>query len=570
MFEAFFVTISFLILLFSKLDGQYLSQGSCKNLPDGLAKLSHGVDITRLTLWPWDSSKSDGFRGKIVDYTCKGNKTWKDPFTNEIYDIPEQVTGFYSTRGGWRQVVSNICNTGKEMRQEMATVCDIEHEPGMFSQSSVFENALIDGMIRNTSLKLAHVFMAQPLTKVDFSPRFIYGSGYNMNFVFESLPLNFTANPKPYYDFIKTFGTHMFSRASLGGIVQGIFKTKKNYYWLQETLETESKSKFIHLMIDQGFSHLNTPPKPSNSFQDGSEYQIESYGRTSQSPSLTEQRYIGNVQEAIISGTLTPISELFYDSSKKKQMISAVESYLDRAYLQELQSFLKSSFIPFKYENSSVLLNLTGTLNNETQKLIPNHYTTLELGRRIEYELLTPDWWNEVQLCFNYYADGDKSQCVGYSNEICAFVGDSTSFYSDITNSKEGGCLMKWALKTPFYISDWFRAVQICFKYSNNSIADYTEVCAPVNSFTPAFKDDTGSRDIRVNYESWMFKVPAYAPIWLRKKKMCLSWKGNGNACGGEDGVDDKLCAGVNEWTPRYKDATDDDSSCRMSWSISH
>ena len=316
----------------------------------------------------------------------------------------------------------------------MAETCDIEYVPGMFSSSSVFEERIVDETVRNRSMKLAHLSMAAPLFRVDFSPRFIYGTGYNLELMKDGLPSNFTAEPEPFYEFIREFGTHVFARASLGGAVQGLFRNFESFVWSEEKLAKESAKQFLSLMQDRGVGNFGRE-SVSERFEAESEHQIEFYGPTSQNggPSLVGSpwRLDESVKSSwILSGSLTPISEVIYEGSKKKQLNLAVEAYLDKAYLRELKNFLESSFVPFKYANSSVSLNLSRALRNESEKQIPDHSVTKELGRRIEYELLVPNWWNEVKFCFNFHADGDTSQCVGPSNEICAFVGESTRTYT--------------------------------------------------------------------------------------------------------------------------------------------
>ena len=96
-----------LFLLFFAYNG-VLANEECSNVPEPLIRLAHGVDITTLTLLPWNGLRPDGFRGKVFEYKCVKNVTWKDPNTNEVFRIPDQVMSFYSTPGSWQKIVSKV------------------------------------------------------------------------------------------------------------------------------------------------------------------------------------------------------------------------------------------------------------------------------------------------------------------------------------------------------------------------------------------------------------------------------------------------------------------------------
>ncbi len=68
---------------------------------------------------------------------------------------------------------------------------------------------------------------------------------------------------------------------------------------------------------------------------------------------------------------------------------------------------------------------------------------------------------------------------------------------------------------------------------------------------------------------SWMLSVPANAPQWFRDIQLCYKWHpdGDGGQCGG--GVGRELCARTNDWTTYYRDDTDGrGGGCQMAWSL--
>ncbi|XP_059168121.1 perivitellin-2 67 kDa subunit-like [Physella acuta] len=60
-----------------------------------------------------------------------------------------------------------------------------------------------------------------------------------------------------------------------------------------------------------------------------------------------------------------------------------------------------------------------------------------------------PAWMKKIQLCFNWRATGDASQCKGSANNQCVEANKWTAPFYDGTNTKPGGCLMSWGLKLP-------------------------------------------------------------------------------------------------------------------------
>jgi len=187
-----------------------------------------------------------------------------------------------------------------------------------------------------------------------------------------------------------------------------------------------------------------------------------------------------------------------------------------------------------------------------------------------------PDWLSrDTQLCYEWLAEGDPGQCSAPSNRLCANVNERTAYYRDDSDSRRGGCQMKWGIFSP-NSPDWFKNVQVCFRWyaeaDRAQCGDQSgrgEVCANVGSFTPSYRDDSDRRNGGCRM-SWRLKVPAYAPAWMLNTKLCLDWyaEDDANQCGGP-GVANNLCAAANYWTPYYRDDSDGRSGgCQMSWSF--
>ena len=68
----------------------------------------------------------------------------------------------------------------------------------------------------------------------------------------------------------------------------------------------------------------------------------------------------------------------------------------------------------------------------------------------------SPGWALNLMLCFNWFADGDKSQCgTKKGHQVCALANKWTDFYQDNTDKRFGGCQMSWGIMTLNGISEY-------------------------------------------------------------------------------------------------------------------
>nr|XP_006817276.1 PREDICTED: perivitellin-2 67 kDa subunit-like [Saccoglossus kowalevskii] len=188
-----------------------------------------------------------------------------------------------------------------------------------------------------------------------------------------------------------------------------------------------------------------------------------------------------------------------------------------------------------------------------------------------------PNWFTRhVHLCYEWYPDGDGGQCGGgASRHLCADVNQYTAYYRDDTDGRGGGCQMRWGIAASVY-DYWFSQVQICYQWYADGDGGQCGggaarlLCAPLNSYTGYYRDDTDGRGGGCRM-SWQLKVPVNSPDWMFDTQLCYRWypDGDGGQCGG--GVDRTLCAYANRWTTYYRDDTDGRSGgCRMQWGLFH
>ena len=73
----------------------------CENLLPGVERMSRGVDITTLDLFPTDLSLSSGFRQSLFDFTCDSASKWTHPsIANFQFPIPDQIAAVNTVPGG--------------------------------------------------------------------------------------------------------------------------------------------------------------------------------------------------------------------------------------------------------------------------------------------------------------------------------------------------------------------------------------------------------------------------------------------------------------------------------------
>ena len=256
---------------------------------------------------------------------------------------------------------------------------------------------------------------------------------------------------------------------------------------------------------------------------------------------------------------------------------------------------------------ASIIQNQSRSISRGHVKvMIPTYVLTLLLLYRSP---AAPDWFRDnVQVCYQWFADGDGGQCGGGADQtLCAGVGNFTAEYRDDTDNRGGGCRMSWMLSVPVDSPQWLRDVQLCYHWFADGNGGQcgggvgTELCAQANSWTTIYRDDTDNRGGGCQM-AWQItttqplatealtsstQVPTqpvtsiqpttavFAPDWFTETEICYKWRADSNS--GECGVDtntgrivaNELCASTGELTTFYRDDTDSRTGgCRMQWGI--
>lgn len=223
----------------------------CGTLLPGLQSLNIGVDAASSdSFWSHKSS----VKQPIFELTCENGRVWKSPYTDDTYDLPDQI-------GGQPQAKLSIETSGSatviKSEKELSKTFDLG---GGFSFAGV-ETQLLQGLEAQASFN----HEAQQSLKSD---KYVAMKSRNAFFYTLTLspPSTLTITDtlldylkdlpdtldedgayRKYNDFVKYFGTHYVSSGTLGGMY--LYTTEVEKEWADSTSSSE-----VDGSIDVGFN----------------------------------------------------------------------------------------------------------------------------------------------------------------------------------------------------------------------------------------------------------------------------------------------------------------------------
>lgn len=163
-------------------------------------------------------------------------------------------------------------------------------------------------------------------------------------------------------------------------------------------------------------------------------------------------------------------------------------------------------------------------------------------------------------------------QCHASEDTLCARPNSFIPPFNDNTDGR-GSCKMKWAIinRSP---DEWFKKVEICRQWYSDGDSKYCNggkgqiKCAKLGSYTENYIDATGGPQSTGCHLSWSLKVPDNAPVWGRNLGICMNYLGDNEQCSSKSSKL-TLCAFANRWTEYYRDNTNSNpGGCQISWGI--
>ena len=125
-----FVFLFYFSFLFWKFT---LANRFCDNLAPGFARMTLGVDLTCVDFEPFDMSEPDGFRTPVIEFTCDKGKTWRNPFNNITYQMPDQVWSIVNKPGSFKEVETEVYENIIDIKTEKTIKVKVKKFWGLFS-----------------------------------------------------------------------------------------------------------------------------------------------------------------------------------------------------------------------------------------------------------------------------------------------------------------------------------------------------------------------------------------------------------------------------------------------------
>ena len=535
---------------------------SCVESNAAVTRAFQGVDITKLDLIPLDFTEDDGFRGPVLEMTCRKMYTWQLSEENENYfQLPDQIETLNVASEQAFEITADAYKSVRELKEKLSQQVGLSYRNGMFSNSGIFQRA--NQVFSEAPYVISDVMSITYKTEARIET--LKPNKYVRKYI-DMLPKTYEDDPFKYESFIETFGTHFFEMVSIGSVIRNQTTVKRDFYSDQQekTLKFESTNNLLNWLKNKDDQNKSNNPW-KNVF--GRISQVMSYNRdlsNTWSKKHENKKSLYNERLIIYQGKMNPISDLIEDNEKRDSMIEAVQQYLNKVFLSEMEFKLNKTLTTLEVKSQfSVLQKLAAEIRNLTQIKFPSVDYINSLASDLVYQLETPDWWHKTSLCFKYLPDAKKS-CLGPSPQ-CALVNQATDVFEDWSGNL-GGCQLSWGIFNNDYVPDsayrWLKNVKLCFKYvpvgdsAQCGNGTRNEICAPINEYLPYYHDQTDTRKGGCDL-AWKLSVinSEYVPTWFITTKFCyfvLTLKSVQNDSG--DFV--TQCATVNNYTPFLKDYT--------------
>ncbi|CAC5371793.1 PRF1 [Mytilus coruscus] len=385
-------------LFFATLLPNILLAKNCGNIPPFLSRLRDGVDITKLDLLPLDFGTNDGFKNPVFDFTCDFETT--RTINND---------GFLRT--------SKIHKTSNDVKKSMGLKVDVDYDAGIFSASGSYKK--VQDYITNSSKYIEEVTSHTSGYKINMMPDWaLEFSRVAKMYIERFLPKTFNDNTtSQYMRFIHTFGTHYFNQGKFGGLLRLILATDESYFdkKIDSQVEAQASATFFNI-IKLGGGGSSDRQTVDEAFIKATKENIRYYGGSTDlivTDGISAWQSTVAGKPWLFGGSLTEISGMIADRSKRQSMKRAIQVYMDKAHMEELLRIITWYYSFGKWDQHIIVMNMfKNQLNALLQQSLPDHNAVVTLANTIETATFVPDWFRNTRLCYNWYADGDEGQCA--------------------------------------------------------------------------------------------------------------------------------------------------------------
>jgi hypothetical protein len=365
----------------------------CGQLPPGMDKMSHGIDLVMFEMFPEDVTTEAGFAGTIFDFTCDQKKVWVNPANTALkYDLPDQVDSLVPLPGGILDHKAIVATSYHERSKMTENHIEISGTFANFTPSlSVTAKKHMQTMIagdRTLLRVIGHVSAYQ----VELKPYYLEKMGASIKSFFDTqLPNNYAENPAKYQEFISLFGTHYFTKANFGGVMSLEMDTSKDYSekHTEKELELKAGLSYKGTFSFDANGHRNTSTNVTDKeFSDASNIKSYYFGGNADLVNTGIDGFkkwwdSAQADPWLFGGKLEQISSFLPAGLKKNAVQTAINVKLDWAALDEMTTglgYLKQNpHIDMATANSYI-----AQVQAERVKPIPPHDRVMQLKGAIE------------------------------------------------------------------------------------------------------------------------------------------------------------------------------------------
>jgi hypothetical protein len=363
----------------------------CGDLPPGMDKMSHGIDSTMFEMFPDDITTEAGFAGTIFDFTCDQKKTWTNPGNTALkYDLPDQVESITALPSGTLSHKAVVANSYQDRTKITDNSIDISGTFGNFTPKlSATAHRQMQKMIAGDRTLLRVTGHASAY-QVELKPYWMEKMGSSMkSFVDTQLPNNYAENPAKFQEFVNTFGTHYFTKANFGGVMNLEMDTSKDYSEKNSEKDLQLKAGIAYgeIFSANGTHHTNQN-LTDKAFAQASN--IKSYYFGGNADLINTgldgfQKWWASAlaQPWLFGGKLEQISSFLPAGLKKNAVQTAINIKLDWAALDEMTTGLG-----YLKQNPHIDMNTANSFIAQVQaervKPIPPHDRVMQLRGAID------------------------------------------------------------------------------------------------------------------------------------------------------------------------------------------
>lgn len=310
-----------------------------------------GIDINNVEFMPRDSKTNAGFKRPILEFTCLQGK--KKTLEETEYDVPDQVVNIEQLAIGGSETTETFSSTKKAWKETYSASVSVsvdvpESAKGVSGSASAgVEHGTSKEKIEFESKSIYKCDATTLTNNVYLSPRLSRYAKIEINMTLRD---KYIRNPKPYIDFINSYGTHYMTYGRLGGsiVMEQIISTSSLTESSSSEIKGYAKAAFnnktagfggsVDISAGSGEGDLN------EDFDENTLFSMKYYGGITK---LTTPEEAAGWTESVklnpwlLYGRLKPISELIEDRLVKMSMEKALEEYNSSNFLKGMRNFLE-------------------------------------------------------------------------------------------------------------------------------------------------------------------------------------------------------------------------------------